>query len=275
MTQAAPKNLTALVAAPESGAEPRTRALTQLWVLVGRGVAGIVRNGEFIFAFVAPVLLAVCFYLPLRSIMDADPGMDYAQFLMPIIALQSVGFVASAAAMRAANDATKGVHTRFRTLPMRSWVPVTARLGTNGLLLALSVMCATATSLVMGWRPHGSVADTIGLFAVALVVGILIAAVADAIGLLSDSPEATSQALSLPILILGMMSTGFVPESQFPEWIAPFVRNQPISQFATSMRALSDGSATREILMPTVWWCIGLAVAAVVLGALGARKAAR
>ena len=244
-------------------------------MLVGRGVGGIVRNGEFIFAFVAPVLLAVCFYLPLRSIMDSDPGMDYAQFLMPIIALQSVGFVASAAAMRAANDATKGVHTRFRTLPMRSWVPVSARLGTNGLLLTLSIMCATATSLVMGWRPHGSVAETIGLFAVAFVVGLLIAAVADAIGLLSDSPEATSQALSLPILILGMMSTGFVPESQFPEWIAPFVRNQPISQFATSMRALGDGSATREILMPTVWWCIGLAAAAVVLGVFGARKAAR
>ena len=275
MTQAAPKKLTALVAAPESGTEPHVRALTQLWVLVGRGVGGIVRNGEFIFAFVAPVLLAVCFYLPLRSIMDSDPGMDYAQFLMPIIALQSVGFVASAAAMRAANDATKGVHTRFRTLPMRSWVPVSARLGTNGLLLTLSIMCATATSLVMGWRPHGSVAETIGLFAVAFVVGLLIAAVADAIGLLSDSPEATSQALSLPILILGMMSTGFVPESQFPEWIAPFVRNQPISQFATSMRALGDGSATREILMPTVWWCIGLAAAAVVLGVFGARKAAR
>ncbi|KNA91521.1 ABC transporter permease [Gordonia sp. w5E2] len=275
MTQAAPKKLTALVAAPESGTEPHARALTQLWVLVGRGVGGIVRNGEFIFAFVAPVLLAVCFYLPLRSIMDSDPGMDYAQFLMPIIALQSVGFVASAAAMRAANDATKGVHTRFRTLPMRSWVPVSARLGTNGLLLTLSITCATATSLVMGWRPHGSVAETIGLFAVAFVVGLLIAAVADAIGLLSDSPEATSQALSLPILILGMMSTGFVPESQFPEWIAPFVRNQPISQFATSMRALGDGSATREILMPTVWWCIGLAAAAVVLGVFGARKAAR
>ncbi|MGC4936003.1 ABC transporter permease [Gordonia sp. DT30] len=275
MTEAVPTGLTAIDTDPQSGTEPHPRALTQLWVLVGRGVAGIVGNGEFIFAFVAPVLLAVCFYLPLRSIMNADPGMDYAQFLMPIIALQSVGFVASAAAMRAANDATKGVHTRFRTLPMRSWIPVTARLGTNGLLLVLSIVCATATSLVMGWRAHGSVLDTIGLFAVALVVGLVIAAIADAIGLLSDSPEATSQALSLPILILGMMSTGFVPESQFPEWIAPFVRNQPISQFAASMRALGDGSATRAILMPTVSWCVGLAAAAVVLGALGARKAGR
>lgn len=263
------------VAGRDDEAEPHARATTQLWVLTGRGVAGIVRNGEFVFAFVAPVLLAVCFYLPLRSIMDADPGMDYAQFLMPIIALQSVGFVASSAAMRAANDATRGVNTRFRTLPMRTWVPATARLCTNTVLLVLSLVCAAVTSLVMGWRPEGTALDTVGLFAVALVVGILIAAVSDGVGLLSNSPEATSQALSLPILILGMMSTGFVPEDQFPEWIAPFVRNQPISQFATAMRALGDGTATREILTPTFWWCVGLAAAAVALGALAARKTAR
>ena len=59
MTQAAPKKLTALVAAPESGPEPHARALTQLWVLVGRGVGGIVRNGEFIFAFVALSLIHI------------------------------------------------------------------------------------------------------------------------------------------------------------------------------------------------------------------------
>ncbi|GAA3697864.1 ABC transporter permease [Gordonia hankookensis] len=254
---------------------PRTRAGAQWWTLTGRGVSSMVRNGEIIFAFVAPVLLAICFYVPLRSIMNAAPGMDYADFLMPIISLQSVSFVASSAAMRSAVDATKGINTRFRTLPMPPVIPPLARMGTNTVLLVISIICATATSLVMGWRPNGGVLDTIGLFAVVLVVGVLIAVLADAVGLLSNSPEATSQALSLPILILGMLSTGFVPESQFPEWIQPFVRNQPISQFATAMRSLSDGTATLDLLTPTIWWCVGLAVAGGLLTVLGVRRVVR
>ncbi|ROZ98637.1 ABC transporter permease [Gordonia sp. OPL2] len=254
---------------------PRTRASVQWWTLTSRGLAAMIRNGEIIFAFVAPILLAICFYLPLRAIMDSDPSMDYAAFLMPIISLQSVSFVASSAAMRAAVDTTKGINTRFRTMPMPAAIPTLARLGTNAVLLAISVVCAAATSLVMGWRPEGSLLDTVGLFAVVMAVGILIAVLADAIGLLSNSPEATSQALSLPILILGMLSTGFVPESQFPDWIQPFVRNQPISQFATSMRSLSDGTATLEVLTPTIWWCVGLAVAGIVLTGIGVRRMIR
>ncbi|MDY6807948.1 MAG: ABC transporter permease [Actinomycetota bacterium] len=271
----APRATSSAVRTQVTVGRPRTHAFAQWWALTARGLRAMIRNGEIIFAFVAPVLLAICFYLPLRSIMDADPTMDYAAFLMPIISLQSVSFVASSAAMRASVDTTKGINTRFRTMPMPVAIPTLARFGTNGVLLVISVICAAVTSLVMGWRAAGSVVDTVGLFAVVLTVGLLIAVLADALGLLSNSPEATSQALSLPILVLGLLSTGFVPEDQFPEWIQPFVRNQPISQFATSMRALSDGTATLEILTPTIWWCVGLAIAGVILTGLGIRKAVR
>ncbi|MCZ0914459.1 ABC transporter permease [Gordonia amicalis] len=247
----------------------------QWWALTVRGLAGMTRSGEVLFALISPAFLAICFYLPLRSIMDSAPGMNYAQFLMPIITLQAVGFMASSAAMRSAFDGAKGISTRFRTMPMPSWVPVAARLSVNAVLLAISLACATVASLVIGWRPEGGISGTVGLFTVAAAVGVLVAVLADAVGLLAGSPEATSQALSLPILILGMLSTGFVPENRFPDWIAPFVRNQPISQFATAMRALNDGTGTRDVLMPSVWWCVGLAVVAAVLMALGVRKMGR
>ncbi|MDL9937933.1 ABC transporter permease [Gordonia sp. ABSL1-1] len=252
--------------------EPQVRPLQQWWVLTQRGIAKVVRNGEFIFAFVSPAFLAICFYLPLRSIMDSAPGMSYGQFLMPIIVLQSVGFAASSAAMRAALDSAEGINTRFRVLPMSSVVPMSARTVTNLVLLAVSLACAAIACLLIGWRPEGGVAGVLGLFGLAALFGTLLALVADGIGLLAGSPEATSQSMALPTLILGMLSTGFVPLSQFPEWIQPFVRNQPISQLADSMRALDSGSATWDILRPSMWWCAGLAVTAVVLLWLGNRK---
>lgn len=250
-------------------------ATRQWWALTVRGVGALVRTGEVIFAFVSPAFLAICFYLPLRSIMDSHPGMNYAQYLMPIIALQSVSFVASSAAIRSSMDATKGINTRFRTLPMPHVVPALARLSANLVLLVLSLICATVASLLIGWRAHGGVTGTIGLYAVATITGVLIALIADAIGTLASGPESTSQILGLPILILGMFSTGLVPESQFPDWIAPFVRNQPISQFTDAMRAFNDGTATLGVVAPTVLWCVGLGVVAAILIVLAQRRLAR
>ncbi len=254
---------------------PRITARQQWWALTTRGLGSLVRNGEIVLALVAPVFLAVCFYLPLRSIMNQYPGMDYAQFLMPIITLQSISFVASSAAMRASFDRAHGINIRFRTLPMRISVPVLARLSTSVVLLVIALVCATAVCLVMGWRPEGSVGGTAALYGVSVAVGVSLAVIADGIGLLASSPEATSQALALPVLILGMLSTGFVPESQFPDWIAPFVRNQPVSQFADAMRAFNDDTASADVVLPAVWWCIGLFVLGAGLVYLGTRRLQR
>ena len=54
---------------------------------------------------------------------------------------------------------------------------------------------------------------------------------ADLLGTNSKNPEATTQWLMLPQLIFGLLSVGIQPTEQFPEWIQPIVRNQPISQF--------------------------------------------
>ncbi|GED99416.1 ABC transporter permease [Gordonia crocea] len=228
--------------------------MRQWWVLTTRGLASIVRSGEIVFALASPVVLAVCFYIPLKSQMNQT--MDYASFLMPVIALQATAFVASAAAVRVAFDRVNGINTRFRTLPMGLMTPPSARLAANAVLLVASLFCAALVSLIIGWRPHGGVAGTAGLFALAFAVGVALVLIADGIGLLAGTPEATSQVLTLPVLVLGMLSTGFMPVEKFPDWVEPFVRNQPISAFADAMRALNTGSAGS--IVPALWWAAGL-----------------
>lgn len=254
-------------------ASPWLRTMRQWWTLTARGMLKVLRNGEFLFAFISPAFLALCFYLPLRKVMDSAPGMDYGQFLMPIIVLQSVGFAATSAAMRSAFDVTGGINTRFRALPMSGAVPFFARSATNGVLLVVSLLCGAIAVLLIGWRPGGGVSGTVLLFGIALIIGVLLALLCDGIGLVAGSPEATSQMLGLPTMILGMVSTGFVPEERFPEWIRGFARNQPISQFVEVMRvADSKEPMTWAVAQPTVWWCLGLAIGAAVLLAIGAKK---
>ncbi|MGB3301965.1 MAG: ABC transporter permease [Gordonia sp. (in: high G+C Gram-positive bacteria)] len=250
----------------------RANVWGQVAALSARGLTKVIRNGELVFAFVAPAFLAVCFYIPLRKVMDQYPGMDYGQFLMPIIVLQSVGFAASSAAMKASFDGKDGIHTRFRVLPMPSWVPMISRLVTNAALLAVSLVCALVACLIIGWRPADGALGVLLVFAISGLIGILLALVADGIGLNAGSPQATSQAMSLPTLILGMLSTGFVPVERFPSWIQPFVRNQPISQFVDVIRGADQGALSWGLVQPSVYWCLGLFAVAMGLLAMDRRR---
>ncbi|MBA4022236.1 MAG: ABC transporter [Gordonia sp.] len=249
------------------GNHPTVRPVRQWLALTTRSLIGMSRRGEFFLCVTAPVLLTICFYIPLRTIMDGYPGMNYAQFLMPVICLQSVGFVATSAAMRAATDGSLGLTNRLRSMPVSVIVPLMARLCANVVLLVISLSWALISGLVIGWRPEAGLLNFLGFLAVSMVVGIILAFGADTIGAISKNPQATSQALALPQLILGMLSTGFVPEERFPEWIRPFARNQPISQFAELMRGFDSGTATWDMALPSVCWAAGIAAVGIVGGA--------
>ncbi|GAC47278.1 ABC transporter permease [Gordonia aichiensis] len=263
--------MTAIEPGLGAGVAASPRAVEQWWALTSRGLMGIIRTGEIAFSLIAPALFALCFYLPLRTIMNQYPGMNYAQYLMPIIALQSMGFAATSAAMRSATDTDAGINRRFRAMPIPSAIPVLARTSTNIVLLVVALICACIASLIIGWRPVEG-GQGVGLVVLSLAIGLLFVLLADAVGAVAPSPEATSQILGLPLLIFGMLSTGFVPETQFPEWIRPFVRNQPFSQLTGAMRSLNDGTATWSTLFPAFAWMAVFAALCVVLYMLARRK---
>lgn len=241
-------------------------AVRQWLALNDRFLKTMGRHYEFVLCILAPILLTVCFYLPLRKVMEIYSGIDYAQFLMPIICLQSASFIATSAAMRSAMDETLGITTRLRSMPVNPFVPQLSRLSSNTVLLIVSLVSAMTSGLVIGWRPGSGTVNLLGFLLCALVVGMVFAFGADVIGTLTKSPESTSQAMALPTLILGMLSTGFVPEYHFPEWIQPFARNQPISQFANTMRAFDDGSISWGIILPALGWVLGLIAISVGVG---------
>lgn len=158
--------------------------------------------------------------------------------MMPIVILQAAAFTAISAAFRSATDAVAGLNRRFGAMPINPFVPVAARMSGNVFRLVIALTTALVCGYVIGFRFRLDAAHTLGFVVFALLVGIALTLAADVIGTLSKSPEATTQALVLPPLILGMLSTGLAPAAQFPEWVQPFVRNQPVSQFVIALRAL-------------------------------------
>lgn len=235
----------------------RPTGFVQWQVLTARSVWTMVRHGELVVAVVAPLIFTVGFYLPLKFVMQLQ-GIDYAQFLMPIIVLQAMAFTAISASQRASSESLSGLNTRLQTMPVVGAVPLLSRISSGVVRSVVSLTAALGFGYVIGFRFSAGLGQAILFCAFALAISTMLSVGADAIGTLSKSPESTSQMLTLPQLILGMASCGFVPESGFPEWIRPWVRNQPISQFSFSMRDMAEGGVSFHVLWPSLIWIAGL-----------------
>lgn len=235
----------------------RTSPMRQWSALSGRSIAGGIRDGDLFFAACAPVIFFVCFYVPLRNMMRLA-GIDYAQYLLPVIVLQSMLFTAMAAGDRSAGDNLAGMGARLRALPVPGLIPMWARMSANMTRAVISMAGALAVGFAFGFRLRGGPVETLGFFGLALLFGLALSFAADAFGALSRSREAASQVLLVPQLLLTMLSTGMMPASAFTGWLQPFVRNQPVSKVAEALRELATGGVDTATAAVAVVWCVGL-----------------
>ncbi|MEU1523056.1 ABC transporter permease [Nocardia rhamnosiphila] len=238
--------------------QPRVSVFAQWRALTGRVVWTMVTKGEMIAAIVMPLVFTLGFYLPLRFVMQFQ-GIDYAQFVMPIVVLQTMAFTMMSNAQLAAVEALTGFSTRLQTMPIGMLVPLGSRIAAGLFRSVVSLAAALIYGHFIGFEFTAGWGQTVGFCAFALAVGTVLAVGADGLGSLTKSPASLSQALTLPTLIFGMMSCGFVPETGFPEWVRPFVRNQPITQFAYALRDMAGDGVTWEVLRVGVFWLVGAA----------------
>ncbi|MFE7746022.1 ABC transporter permease [Nocardia sp. NPDC057455] len=238
----------------------RVSSFAQWRALTGRIVRTMATKGELIVAMVTPLIFTLGFYLPLRYVMKIQ-GVDYAQYVMPIIVLQTMAFTMMSNAQLAAFEAMTGLSTRLQTMPIGTLVPFTSRICAGLVRSVTSLTAAVLFGHLIGFRFVAGVGQAVLFCAFSLAVGTVLAIGADGLGSLTKSPESLSQALTLPTLIFGMLSCGFVPERNFPEWIRPFVRNQPISQFSFALRDMAADGVTWQVLWVPLVWLIGLAAA--------------
>lgn len=240
-------------------------ALRQWFALTERIVRTMVTRGDLLIAVIAPLVFTVGYYLPLRYVMQFR-GVDYAQYVMPIIVLQTMAFTMMSNAQLAAFETMTGFNSRMQTMPVAALAPLSARITAGFVRSTIALAAALAFGHVIGFRFTAGLAQAVLFCAFSLAFSTVLSLGADGLGVVTKSPQALSQALSLPTLILGMLSCGFVPITGFPEWTQPFVRNQPISQFSISMQDMTNGGVTFHTLWPSLVWLVGATLVFVPFG---------
>ena len=258
---------------------PAASTVRQWWVLTVRMLTPTLRNGELATQIIGSIVFTVGYYIPLKEFMGAAQSMSsYAQYLTPLIVLQAIWFAAVSAAFRSATDSVHGINRRFRAMPIAALTPLASRMTASMYRCIVALAVSVGCGYVIGFRFHGGILHTLGFVGFALLVGAALAFTGDLIGLATQNPEATAPLMLVPQLTLGLASVGLQPVERFPEWIQPFVRSQPLSQFVYALQAFAGDSTPAapevswSVVGPALAWVVGTMV--VVIG-LHARVSAR
>ena len=173
-------------------------------------------------------MFTVGFYIPLKQMMGAlaDGMSSYAQYLMPLIALQAIAFASLSAAFRSATDSVLGINRRFKSMPIALLTPPASRMS------ASMYRCSIALGGLAGvWSCHRvPVLRRLGAHRGLLRPGAAHRCGAvlpgGLIGAATENPEATAPLMLLPQLILGCLSVG-VATGRTVSFLDPTLRQEP------------------------------------------------
>ncbi|GLV09541.1 antibiotic transporter [Mycobacterium intracellulare subsp. chimaera] len=245
--------------------------MSALAALTERSLMSAARDGELIFEILAPAAYLVGFGVALHGLVDTGQ-VSYSHYLLPAVVVQSMIVVGLLTADRAARDRLFGFGERIRTLPVAAAATVTARVTATLMRGMLALVVAMVAGYVFGFRMTGGLGYAIAFLFIALLLCFAVTLGADALGSRAKSVQGASHLLFVPQLLLFMLSTGLAPEKTFPVWLRPYVRNQPVSQFAETLRGLAAGKVALANLAATLAWCAGMVL---VFGAITLRTQRR
>ena len=215
-----------------------------------------------VFSTIQPIVFVLMFRYVFGGAISV-PGVDYVDFLMPGIFVQTVVFGSMAAAIGLATDLKLGLIERFRSLPMARSAVLAGRTLADLVRHVFVVALMVVVGFAVGFRVHTNAAAFFAAMLLILLFGYAFAWVFATVGLFVGDAE-TAQAASFPVMApLVFASTAFVPLDRCragckcsPSTSRSRRRSTP------SGRSVSVGRPLTNVIQ-AIAWCVGiLAVAA-------------
>lgn len=207
--------------------------------ILERNLHALRRNPALIAAnLAAPLGLVLVFgYVFGGALENALPGSSYREQIIPAAFVLVVGTGLVLAAGSAAIDAENGFTERLRTMPIRSLaVPIGSSLS-HLIISAVSIIVMIPVGLLVGWRAHEGIGNTIAAFALLLLFGYALTWVGVFLGMAIRDQEVVQQLAPL-VIALVMVSNAFVPTTSMPAWLATMAEWSPFSAAITATRDL-------------------------------------
>jgi len=196
-----------------------------------------------VFTLMSPIMFVLLFAYVFGSSINVPGGVNYREFLLAGIFVQTVIFGSTFSGAGMADDMQKGIIDRFRSLPMSPAAVLVGRTASDIVNNILSLGVMSLTGLVVGWRIRTSVPEALGAFLLILAFAYAISWVMTYVGLLVSTPEVVNNASFMVIFPLTFLANTFVPSENLPRMLRTFADWNPVSSVAQAARELFGNTA--------------------------------
>ncbi|OIK02170.1 ABC transporter permease [Streptomyces monashensis] len=213
-----------------------------------------------------PVMLLLLFVYVFGNAMSAGitgghaDRAEYVAYLVPGVLLMTVGMISLGTAVSVATDMTEGIMARFRTMAISRPSVLVGHVIGSVIQTLLALVLILGIALAIGFRPHATPLDWLAAAGLMALVSLSLTWIAVGIGLVSPNAEGASN-LGMPLTLLPLLSSAFVPVGTMPDGFRWFAEYQPFSPAIEALRGLLLGThvGTRNAVL-AVAWSLGLSL---------------
>src|ERR687896_3911 len=219
-------------------------------VVAKRNLIKIRRVPELmVWALMSPIMFVLLFAYVFGSSIPI-PGTTYREYLMAGIFTQTVIFGSTFTGAGLAEDMTKGIIDRFRSLPMSRSAVLVGRTGSDILYNSISIFVMTIAGLIVGWRIRTGPLAAIGGFLLLLLFAYAVSWIMALVGLKVSSVEVVQNASFMFIFPVTFIANTFVDQGLLPGPLRVFAEWNPVSSVAQAVR---EAFGNTQVPPPDVW----------------------
>jgi ABC-2 type transport system permease protein len=238
-------------------------AFSDSFILIKRSLTHITRNlDQLLAAAFQPIMFMLLFRYIFGGAINTGT-INYMDFLMAGILVQTAAFGAMTTAVGVATDLQRGIVDRFRSLPMISSAVMTGHVVADLARNTLSTVIMILFGLVIGFRPTASLTEWVLVIGLVLLFTFALSWLSAVLGLLAKSIEAVQWISFIVVFPLTFASSTFVPTTNMPYALKLFAENQPITHVIEALRSLLVGTPMGNHGWLAVVWCLGIIVVSI------------
>ncbi|MEU7348774.1 ABC transporter permease [Streptomyces bacillaris] len=211
-----------------------------------------------------PVMMLLLFVYVFGDVMSAGIGSGgadrsgYVAYIVPGILLMTIGSTVIGAAVSVATDMNEGIIARFRTMAIHRGSVLVGHVVGSVLQVLASLVLVGAVGVAIGFRSSDATAlEWLAAFGLLALFALALTWIAVAMGLASPNAEAASN-MAMPLILLPLVSSAFIPADTMPGWFRPFAEYQPFTPAIETLRGLLLGSEIGHNGWLAIAWCLAL-----------------
>ena len=235
-----------------------SNTVSDIMVMTKRDVLRYLRLPQLlVFNAVLNVVLLLLFNYVFGGAINTG-GLKYVQYFLPGFLAQTVVFGSTQTSVGIAEDLSKGLVDRFRSLPMARSAFLTGRVLADALRYAILVVLMIVVGTAMGFRfENGAGAAIVGVVLV-ILFGATLTWVGVFIGVSVKDVESAQVAGFVWVFPLVFASSLYVPIATMPSWLQVFANINPVTSMVDTIRALALGTDLSASLWKILAWDAGI-----------------